>query len=149
MRQDKQGCSGPSPHGAPSLGRESPVELVCRGGGCRKLGLGRVEGISREPGDQVVCWGRMEEFCLCSLWPEAGRSQWEARNQLNKVTKVTEQSLAPRRSSVPRNNPGWCYRGLVPPTRSPGAPAYWHHGEYMNECHLPWGTYVELSDCLV
>lgn len=50
MRQDKQGGFGSSPHGTPSLGRESPAEVVCRGEGCGKPRSGKAGGVSRGPG---------------------------------------------------------------------------------------------------
>lgn len=83
----------------------------------------------------------MEKFYLCSL-SEAGRPQWEAKNQQNKVTLETGQSLAPLRPCILRNNPS--YRRLVLPTNPPGPPAYWRHGGEMNEAYLPWGTNIEL-----
>lgn len=108
-----------------SLSSRSPQswQKESSGGGLQEaVGSPGQEG-QRQLADSLatqVVLGRMARFCLRSL-SKAGRPQGEARNQLNKVTKVTEQSLAPLRSSLPGNNPCQGYRGLVPPTKPPGS----------------------------
>lgn len=65
----------------PPVLTESLAEVVCRGRGGE---LGKAEGLAEGLVTQVWSWRRMGKPCLCPLWPENGKAQGEARDQLRK-----------------------------------------------------------------
>lgn len=107
---------GPCPHGAPSLGRESPAEVCAEGEGERV----REAQVREGRRNQSRAWGlhgvlgKDREVCLHCL-SEAGRPVGGPKSAEQSDTSG-RQSLASLRSSLPRDNPG--RRGLVPPTGS-------------------------------
>lgn len=119
---------GPCPHGAPSLGRESPAE-VCAGRvggeGVGSPGQGRRRESARAWGPYGVL-GKDREICSHCL-SEAGSPMGGPKSAEQSDTG-DRQSLASLRPSLPRDDPG--HRGLVPP-----AGDLWPQpiGEYVNK----------------